>query len=172
MKTFASILMAIVILAGLVLAITPFVADKFFPIPENTVRQAKPEAAANALRQWFNSPDAGFIDVQAINHSSLKTSAQPESGQGQRMVNTAWFAFSVGRNPVEKYIISKKLEQKDLTQKVLEETFFVNQPPASWWQPQALAQQTYFTGEDQGRNVSLIYSPESKRGVLVTTTGN
>jgi hypothetical protein len=157
MKTLATIFMALVILIGLALALTPFVADKFFPIPENTVRQAKPEAAARALRQWFGAPDAPFIDVQAI---------QKESN-GKR---TAWFAFSVGRQPVEHYIVSKKLQQLELSDKVYDDVFYASQAPASWWQPRALAQQTYFSGKDQGRNVSLIYNPNSKRGILLTTT--
>ena len=161
MKTLSTIFMVIVVIAGLTLALTPFIADKLFPVPENSVRQAKPEAAAMALKQWFQSPDAQFIAVQAINKTSVVDNVQS---------NTAWFAFSVGRNPVEKYIISKKLSQKDLTVDVINETFFAKNPPATWWQPNALAQKTYFTGEDQGRLVSLIYSPESKRGVLVTRT--
>jgi hypothetical protein len=157
MKIFSTILMGLAILVGLLLALTPFVADKFFPVPENTVRQAKPDAAAMALKQWFQSPDAPFIAVQAINKKT------PTS-------NTAWFSFSVGRAPIEKYIVSKKLTQKELNKDIMGITFSTNQSPASWWQPEALAQQTYFTGEDQGRVVSLIYSPESKRGVLVTRT--
>ena len=155
MKTLSTIIMGLAIVVGLILALTPFVADKFFPIPENTVRQAKPDAAAMALKQWFQSPDAPFIAVQAINKKT------PTS-------NTAWFSFSVGRSPIERYIKNKNLTQKELNKDIMGITFSMNQPPASWWQPDALAQQTYFTGEDQGRVVSLIYSPESKRGVLVT----
>jgi len=157
MKTLATLFMGLAILIGLILAITPFVAGKFFPIPENTVRQAKPDVAAMALQQWFQSPDELFTDVQAINKTSYTK-------------KTSWFAFSVGRSPVEKYIINKKLAQHDLTEDILNTTFFKNDRPASWWQPEAPNQETYFTGEDQGRKVSLIYSPKSKRGVLVTTT--
>lgn len=157
MKTLSTIIMGLAILVGLILAITPFVADKFFPVPENTVRQAKPEAAAMALKQWFQSPDAQFIAVQAINKKT------PNG-------NTAWFSYSVDRRPVEKYIINKKLIQKELSNTIMATIFSTTKPPASWWQPEALAQQTYFTGEDQGRVVALIYSPESRRGVLVTRT--
>lgn len=157
MKTFATIIMALVIFAGLILAITPFVADKFFPVPQNQVRVAKPEAAAMALQQWFKSPNAPFIDVQAINKSTPTGKA-------------SWFAFSVGRRPVEKYILDKKLSQQLLTAEVLKDVFSSNNPPASWWHPEALAQQTYFTGSDQGRKVALIYNPDSKRGLLVTST--
>ena len=159
MKTFSTIFMILVVIAGFVLAITPFVADKFFPVPENVVRQAKPEAAATALKQWFNSPDAQFINVQAINK---------ESSQAK----TAWFSFSVGRRPVEKYIIDKKLQQKELSGDILKRVFFEDNRPASWWQPGALNQKTYFSGTDQGRKVALIYSPKAKRGVLVTSTPN
>ena len=161
MKTFATIFMGIVIIAGLTLALTPIIGSIFFPTPENTVRQAKPEAAAMALRQWFQSPAAQFIDVQAINKTSTVNNVKQ---------NTAWFTFSVGRRPVETYILTKKLAQKDLTKDILSTVFTTNNPPASWWQPSAITQQTYFTGKDQGRIVSLIYSPESKRGVLITTT--
>ena len=157
MKTLSSIIMAIAILAGLVLAITPFVADYFFPVPENAVRQAKPEAAAMALQQWFKSPDELFTDVQAINKVNGKQA-------------TSWFSFSVGRRPVEKYILDKKLTQQELSDEVMSSRFFTNNSPATWWQPQAVNQETFFAGEDQGRSVSLIYNPKSKRGVLVTST--
>lgn len=157
MKTFSTIFMVIVIIAGFILAITPFVADKFFPIPENAVRQAKPEVAASALKRWFKSPDAIITDVQAINKSSANK-------------RTSWFSFSVGRRPIEKYIIEKKLQQTDLDDKQLKDVFFIENRPASWWQPEAIAQKTFFKGEDQGSLVALIYNPQSKRGVLVTTS--
>ena len=156
MKTLTTILMLLAILVGLVLAITPFVADKFFPVPENAVRQAKPAAAAMALKRWFNDPQAEFLSVQAINKKTDDS-------------NNSWFAFSVGQSAVEKYIMAKKLKQTTLNQALLETVFFSNQPPATWWQPAAINQQTYFTGQDQGRTVSIIYNPSSKRGVLVTT---
>ncbi|MEE9327661.1 MAG: hypothetical protein V3U71_10235 [Cocleimonas sp.] len=159
MKTFTTIFMVLVIIAGLILALTPFVADKFFPIPENTVRQTKPAAAAMALKQWFQSPNATFMNVQAINKTNTETSK-----------TTSWFAFSVGRSPIEKFILAKKLVQTEISAKDMETVFFTKNPPISWWQPEAINQQTYFTGEDQGRKVSLIYNPKSKRGVLVTTT--
>ncbi|MEE9445629.1 MAG: hypothetical protein V3V19_08180 [Cocleimonas sp.] len=157
MKTLTSIFMILAVVAGLVLALTPFIADKFFPVPENTVRQAKPEAAAMALKRWFNEPDAQFVAVQAINKST-------EAG------TTAWFTFSVGRAPIEKYIIEKRLQQKDINGDILKAVFFTKNSPATWWQPTAINQETYFTGKDQGRTVSLIYNPVSKRGVLVTAT--
>ncbi len=148
--------MMLAILVGLILAITPFVADQFFPVPKNTVRQAKPEAAAMALKRWFKDPQAEFLAVQAINKTTENS-------------NVAWFTFSVGRSAVEKYIIAKKLQQKSLNQTILEEVFFSNNPPATWWQPSAINQQTYFTGRDQGQIVSIIYNPSSKRGVFVKT---
>ncbi len=157
MKTFTTIFMGLAIVAGFILAVTPFVAEKLLPMPKDVVRVAKPEAAAIALKQWFNSPDALFTDVQALNKSSNSK-------------RTSWFSFSVGRRPVEKYILDKKLQQIELDNKHLKIVFFTENPPASWWQPEAIAQKTFFTGEDQGRKVSLIYNPNSKRGVLVTTS--
>jgi hypothetical protein len=157
MKTFSTIFMGLVIIAGLTLALTPFIADKLFPTPKNQVRQAKPEAAAMALQQWFKSPEAPFMAVQAINKMTPTD-------------KTSWFAFSVGRAPVEKYIIDKKLKQTPLSKNALDTVFYNNDKPASWWQPDAIVQQTYFAGKDQDRFVALLYSPDSKRGVLVTST--
>ena len=157
MKTFSTFFMGLVIIAGLILALTPIIGSVFFPTPENVVRQAKPEAAAMALKLWFKSPDAPFIDVQAI---TKKTADKTVS----------WFSFSVGRRPIEKYIIDKKLTQESLSTEILEKEFFNKAKPATWWQPDAIKQETYFKGDDQGRFISLLYSPESKRGVLVTST--
>ena len=157
MKTFSTLVMGFAIVAGFILAITPFVADKFFPVPKNIVRQAKPDAAIMALQQWFKSPNALFSDVQAINKTA-------------NGVSTSWFSFSVGRRPVEKYILNKSLLQKTLTSKIIKSAFFGEKSPASWWQPEAIDQKTYFSGKDQGRLISLIYNPDSKRGVLVTST--
>ncbi len=155
MKTFTSIFMVLVIIAGFILAVTPFIADKFFPAPEKITRQAKPEAAANALKQWFDSPNALITDVQAANKTT----------QDKRI---SWFSFSVGRRPVENFIINKKLKQISLTADKLKSVFYLDKSPASWWQPDAIKQQTFFTGKDHGVQVSLIYNPDSKRGVLVT----
>ncbi|HIP94814.1 MAG TPA: hypothetical protein EYH20_05705 [Leucothrix sp.] len=159
MKTFTTIFMVLAIVAGFILAITPFVAEKLLPMPKDVVRVAKPEAAAIALKQWFNSPGALFTDVQALNKSTNNK-------------RTSWFSFSVGRRPIEKYIIDKKLQQTELDNNHLKTVFFTESRPASWWQPEAIAQETFFTGEDQGRKVSLMYNPDSKRGVLVTTNIN
>ncbi len=149
--------MGIAIFSGLILALTPFIANHFFPTPENQVRVAKEDSAILALRQWFKSPDAVFNDVQAINK---KTSEH----------TTSWFSFSVNRSAVERYIINNKLQQLEISDRVLLEIFTSQSPPASWWQPIALNQKTYFTGDDQNRRVSLIYNPNTKRGVLITTT--
>lgn len=157
MKFITTFFMGLAIIVGLILAITPFVADKIFPLPENSVRVAKPDAAAMALKRWFKSPDAPFIDVQAINQSS------PQQ-------KVAWFSFSVGRGPVEKYILTTKLKQKTLTPDILKNTFYVDNPPATWWHPEAIQQETYFSGKDQDRYLALLYNPETKRGVLVTNS--
>jgi len=157
MKTLTTILMAIVILAGIVLALTPLIANQFFPQKENQVRVAKEDAAILALQQWFKTPDARFIDVQALSKKTAQHS-------------TSWFSFSVNRSAVERYILDKKLQQLEISDRVLNNVFSLQNPPASWWQPDAIDQQTYFTGEDQNRNVSLIYNPNTKRGVLVTTS--
>lgn len=153
MKAVASIIMGIVILAGVLLAITPFAANYFFPKSEKVVRIAKEDSARLALQQWFNSPEAELTDVQALNK---KTSQYSKS----------WFSFSVDRKAVERYILGKKLEQKEIKPTILNTIFNAENPPASWWQPRAINQKTFFTGQDQGRRVSLIYNPKTKRGIL------
>ena len=155
MKYLLPFIMAITILAGITLAITPYALDYLFPIKENVIRDADPEAAADALGVWFVSPDAQFTDVHAARKQS-------------KVQSTSWFGFNVDRTSVERFISAKKLQQLDLDESVLESTFAASAPPREWWKPRTLTRQSYFTGIDQGRTVSLIYNAETQQGLLVT----
>lgn len=156
MKYFLPFIMALTILTGLMVALTPYALDFFFPVKENVIREADPEAAADALNIWFLSPNADFIDVQAARKRS-KTSS------------TSWFVFKVKRNAVESFIGAKKLAQLDLNDAILDSTFFATSPPRDWWKPKSLTRSSYFKGIDQGRHLALIYNAETEEGVLVTT---
>ncbi len=156
MKYILPIVMAMTILAGITLAITPWALDYFFPIKENVIRDADSEEAEDALARWFLSPDANFIDVEAARKQSKTRS-------------TAWFVFKVKRNAVERFIHAKKLKQLDLTEEVLNTTFSASSPPRDWWKPRALTRTSYFKGVDQGRELALIYNAETQQGVLATT---
>ncbi|RTZ62943.1 MAG: hypothetical protein DSZ29_07535 [Aquificaceae bacterium] len=156
MKYILPFVMALVILAGITLAITPFVFDFFFPIKENVIREADPEAAEDALNVWFLSPKANFRDVEAARQRSQTKS-------------TAWFVFKVKRDAVERFISAKKLVQLDLNDEILNTTFFANSPPFDWWQPKSLGRSSYFKGIDQGRHLALIYNAETESGALVSS---
>ena len=156
MKYILPIVMAITILAGFSLALTPWVLDYFFPIKENIIRDADSEDAEDALRRWFLSPNANFMGVEAARQQS-KTRA------------TSWFIFKVKRAAVERFIRSKKLKQLDLTEKILNTTFYTSAPPRNWWQPKTLTRTSYFKGIDQGRELALIYNAKTQQGALVTT---
>ena len=156
MKYFLPFIMALTILTGIVVALTPYAFDYFFPIKENVIREADPEAAADALNIWFLSPNADFRDVQAARKRS-------------KVKSTSWFVFKVKRNAVESFIGAKKLEQLDLNEEILNTTFFATSPPRDWWKPKSLTRSSYFKGIDQGRHLALIYNAETEEGVLVTT---
>ncbi len=156
MKYILPFLMALLILAGMTLAISPYVLDFFFPIKENVIREADSEAAEDALGVWFLSPNANFRDVEAARKRSKTQS-------------TAWFVFKVKRYAVERFISAKKLEQFDLNDEILNNTFFASSPPFDWWKPKQLDRKSYFKGIDQGRHLALIYNAETESGVLVTT---
>lgn len=156
MKYILPIVMALTILSGITLAITPWALDYFFPFKENVIRDADSEVAEDALGRWFLSPNANFMDVEAARQQS-------------KIRSTAWFVFKVKRKAVERFIGSKKLEQLDLTEEILNTTFFANSPPRDWWQPKTLTRSSYFKGIDQGRELALIYNADTQHGALVTT---
>ena len=156
MKYILPFVMAITILAGIVLAVSPYAIDIFFPIKENVVRDADSEAAEDALGVWFLSPDANFRDVEAARKQSKTKS-------------TAWFVFKVKRDAVERFIGAKKLVQLDLNDNILNTTFYASTPPRDWWHPKSLGRKSYFKGEDQGRQLALIYNAETEEGALVTS---
>ncbi|MEE9351273.1 MAG: hypothetical protein V3U78_03345 [Thiotrichaceae bacterium] len=152
MKNLSTLLMVIVILFGLILAATPFIGSIFFPLPENSTQQPKTEMVRSALAQWFNAPSSAFVDVQAI----------------RKMVNekqVSRYSFSTPADVVRSFIIVKNLQQEPLSSEIME-TIFTDKT-ISWWQPEALKRETWFSGTDQGRTLSLIYNAETKRGVLV-----
>ena len=155
MKYLLPFVMAITILAGITLAITPYALDFFFPIKEDVIRDADPEDAEDALAIWFLSPDAYFSNVRAARQQSAKR-------------GISWFTFKVKRTPVERFISAKKLKQTELTESILKYTFYADQPPREWWKPKSLTRETYFQGVDQGRELALIYNAETQYGVLVT----
>jgi hypothetical protein len=156
MKYILPIVMALTILSGITLAITPWALDYFFPVKENVIRDADSEVAEDALSRWFLSPNANFMGVEAARQQS-------------KVRSTAWFIFKVKRDPVERFIGSKKLEQLVLTEEILNTTFYANTPPRDWWQPKALTRSSYFKGVDQGRELALIYNADTQHGALVTT---
>jgi hypothetical protein len=158
MKYILPFIMALTILAGVALVATPYALNYFFPIKENVIRDADPEAAEDALSVWFLSPDANFMQVEAARKRS-------------KIRSTSWFVFKVKRAAVERFISVKKLEQLDLTKTILNNVFYANNPPREWWQPKSLTRTSYFKGIDQGRELALIYNADTKQGALVTTIG-
>ncbi len=152
MKKLSTLLMAMVILFGLILVMTPFVGSIFFPLPENSTQQAKSEVARTAISKWFNAPSAAFVDVQAVRKTI-------EGKQVSR------YSYSTTPDIVRGFIGQKKLEQKTLNDEIMNAVF--NDSSISWWQPAALKRETWFTGMDEGRTLSLIYNAQTQRGVLV-----
>jgi hypothetical protein len=154
MKYFFPILMALVILSGISLIATPYIAEQFFPASATTFHAAKPGDVKKALADWFGTPVDTLSNTQGI----TQTTAQEQ---------TSWFMFNLERQPVEKFIHQNRLQQQDLTPETLQQIFLQNSPPAPWWQPASLERQTCFIGMDDGRELDLIYNAERQEGFLV-----
>ena len=154
MRYFFPFLMALLIVSGLFLTITPFVADYFMPVPDKQTRTTKEQQLRNALARWFNTDSAQFLDVQGI-----------EKRDTEKKI--AFYAFSIDREPVARFVTQKKLVQKAFTEQVFNDIFYQNKRPASWWQPEALGAETWFTGFDQQRYLHLSYNPKTRRCLLV-----
>lgn len=157
MKYFFPFMMALVILAGVSLILTPFIAEYIFPASKTTLRAADPEQAKLALADWFGTPPNNLTAVQAI---------KQVSAQG----NISWFTFKAEAAPVKNFILQNQLKQQDLTPDILQGTFMAQNPPTAWWQPASLERQTCFMGTDEGRELSLIYHAELKTGFLLIRT--
>ncbi len=155
-KYFLQIIMGLAILFGLVLAITPYVAEYIFPKTDEEIQEAKSEDVARALMAIFQSPDADISDAHAIHKKTATT-------------KTAWFSFRTTRKPMQRFIHSRHLEQKELSEEILNTHFFKNSPPAEWWHAD-LGTETYFTGTDAGNQLYLLYNSRTKRGVLVISS--
>jgi hypothetical protein len=150
------LLMGLVILFGLILSITPYIADAIYPASEEEVRQAKSRDVAQALKAIFQSPDADIEESRAI-HKKTATK------------KTAWFSFRTTRKPMQHFIHARQLQQKELSPQILAHKFYLNKPPVPWWKPD-LGTETYFEGKDGENSVYLIYNSRIKRGVLVIST--
>ena len=157
MKYFFPALMVFVILAGVSLTLTPYIAEQFFPASKTTLRVADPERAKQALADWFGTTPANVTDVQASNQSAAQGS-------------TSWFMFGTERTGVEYFIRQNNLKQQNLSREILQNTFMTQQPPAPWWQPAALERETCFIGSAEGREIGLIYHAELKKGFLIVRT--
>ena len=149
-------LMTLVILCGLLLIVTPYIADWLYPASQSRLHAAKPTEVKQALADWFNTPVANVSEAQALHQVAA---------QG----NTSWFAFSLPRQPVEGFIRSNSLQQTTLTPEVLQQVFMTPAPPVTWWQPASLQRQTYFKGNDAQHDLALVYNAESQRGFLLVT---
>ncbi len=152
MKNLSTVLMALVILFGIILAATPFIGSIFFQEPENSTQQAKSDVARSALSRWFNTPMSTLVDVHAVRKTT----------QDKRVSR---YSFSTLPDVVRGFITHKNLQQKPLTDDIMQRVFV--DKTISWWQPEALQRETWFTGSDQGRALHLIYNDKTQRGVLV-----
>lgn len=145
--------MAVVIFAGVLLSTTPLILGYFFPMPKESFQLAKPDEAASALQRWFNAPEVEFKQVQAAR---------------ERLVDVginSYFTFETGSEAVTSFIRLKRLQQRELTDEVMQQ-LFVN-PKINWWQPAGLQRETYFSGEDKGILLYLIYNAQLQRGFLL-----
>ncbi len=151
-------LIALVVLAGVTLTVTPYVADMVVSDSKsNTLRAANPQEVRQALASWFETSLDTVTQAQGLNQVTSQS-------------KTAWFKFSVKREPIEHFIRQNHLQQQDLTAERLNTLFDANYPPATWWNPASLGRQTCFTGLDEGRQIGLIYNAELEQGFLIVRT--
>lgn len=154
MKYFYPTLIGIVVFAGVVLTFSPFVMNFIFPVDESKPQIAISDRARAALADWFSVDPNKLSAVQAYREKDQTTGKQ-------RM----YFSYSTDPETMRKFIQKKGLEQQELTEDIMQKVF-VN-ASVSWWQPQALERETWFTGQDGVAQLNVIYNAQNKRGVLV-----
>ncbi len=149
--------MGLVIAFGLLLIVTPYIAEWLYPASHSGLRSAKTMEVKQALAEWFNTP----VDTITEGYAIKQLSAQG---------TTAWFGFKMPRKPVESFINRNHLQQLPLTPELLQRAFMNQNPPAQWWQPAALQRETYFKGSDANRELGLIYNADLEQGYLLVIT--
>ena len=157
MKYFFPVLMGIVILFGLGLTLTPYIADWLLPISASSYQQAKDSDARQAIADWFGVKPEQITSAQAIRRRT------PEG-------NTAWLVFEAGRDSVVQFVRNARLNQENLNQSALQSVWLANPPSVNWWQPAELKRETYFSGKTENRTLSLIYNEELQKGYLLVKT--
>ncbi|WP_298608081.1 hypothetical protein [uncultured Thiothrix sp.] len=154
MKYFFPILMGIVILFGMGLTLTPYIADWFLPVSASNYQQAKPADARQAVADWFGVKPEDIKAAQAIRR---------RTNEG----NTSWLMFEASREPVAQFVLNARLQQVNLDQTALQAIWLNNPPPMDWWQPVELKRETYFSGKTENRILSLVYNEEQQKGYLI-----
>lgn len=157
MKYFFPVLMGIVILLGLGLAITPYIADWLLPVNAASYQQAKPEDARQAVADWFGVKPEEIKSAQAIRRRT------PEG-------HTSWLMFEASREPVVQFVLNARLNQQNLEANALQSIWLANPPAVAWWQPAELKRETYFVGKTEKRDMSLIYNDTMQKGYLLVKT--
>ncbi|MEZ5536457.1 MAG: hypothetical protein R3F02_12625 [Thiolinea sp.] len=157
MKYFFPILMALVIAVGLGASLTPYIAEQFFPTGQSRFQKANPEDAKEALAAWFGVASTELKEVNAIRYQSAQH-------------NRRWYHFVTDRQAVEQFIKRVGLEQLDLNDAILKEAFLAEQPPVTWWQPESLQRESYFSGSEGATRIKLIYNAEQQTGYLLIET--
>ena len=149
--------MGVLIFFGVVLTVTPWIAEYLMPAKTTSYRRAPAPEAQEALANWFNVRPHQVSYPEAIQYTTPNQ-------------KTAWFKFNIERKPVEQFIRVLRLKQEDLTPEVMQQRFLAHKPPVEWWQPDELKRQTYFTGQSAGQELKLIYNAELQQGYLLTHT--
>lgn len=157
MKYFFPVLMAIMILFGIGLTLTPYIANWLIPVTASSYQQAKSADARQAVADWFGVKPEQIKSAQAIRQ---RTPAG----------NTAWLSFETDREPVVQFVVSARLNQVNLDQNALQTIWLGNALPVDWWQPAALKRETYFEGKTENRTVALMYNDELQKGYLLIKT--
>ncbi|TXH69794.1 MAG: hypothetical protein E6Q83_08110 [Thiothrix sp.] len=154
MKYFFPGLMGLVILLGIGMTLTPYIANWLLPVSTTNYQQAKPKDARQAVADWFGVKPEQIKSAQAIRQRTQEG-------------NTNWFMFEASREPVAQFIRSARLPQINLDQAALQSVWLDKIPPVNWWQPAELKRETYFSGKTENRRLSLIYNEEQQKGYLL-----
>lgn len=146
--------MALTIIAGVTLVLTPYIAEWLLPAASSSYRAAPETEVKQAISEWFK------VEVPTVGEAQGLHRTAPDG-------NASWFKFKLPRQPVEQFIRANHLEQKPLTSELMNTTFSGADLPAPWWQPAALKRETCFVMVDEGQQMGLIYNAELEQGYLV-----
>jgi hypothetical protein len=158
MKKLAVVGFTLLILIGVFFYASPFLASWYLG-QGRTAQETQGKPVIEALQRWFYAPGAPISDAHAYTFT-----------RGRPPVDYFLFRFNAPEQPLARFVRMHDLHEQPLTPESMQ-TVFKAWPAPDWWTPEQSPNKYYYTGQSEGKQYNLIYTPASGVGYLLIVRG-